>query len=43
MQTTRSMSAQLSVKACTIGERGTSPFLSASAKAGVSSTSRRMM
>jgi hypothetical protein len=40
---TRSMSAQLSFKAWTIGAFGTSRCSLSSANAGVSSTSRRMM
>ena len=43
MQTTRIMSGQLSRKASLIGARGAPDLLSSSVKAGVSSTSRRMM
>jgi hypothetical protein len=43
ISTTRSMSFQLYLKASTIGERGRSLRSPSSAKAGVSSTSRRMM
>ena len=43
MQTTRIMSRQLCLKASITGERGTALWLPSSVKAGVSSTSRRMM
>ena len=43
MQTTRIMSRQLVRKASITGERGTALWLPSSVKAGVSSTSRRMI